>query len=480
MTRIPRSTLLLLLACMALASPAAAQTSEHEFILRAPADQIPLLASAYGLQVLGQVAADHPGVVRVLAPESAPPEVTAELMVQDEAVESLEPVQIASLFETSDALQVDQSTTTILEAITSVGIFADPDFTAHFGAALWNGYANQPAVQLLRVHEAHASQPAASGYGSGIVAVIDTGVDPGHPFLQGALVPGFDFILEQPGDASEWSGLDQSTTTILEQSTTTILEQSTTTILEGNATVFAVNQSTTTILEQSTTTILEGLEIPPAFGHGTMVAGVIRLVAPAAKIMPLRAFDAQGNASLFDIIRAIHFAVENGAQVINMSFSTEDFSAELARAVNWAHRHGVVCVSASGNKGERVVTYPAAFGNSVGVASTDLNDGLSSFSNYGSDVAAMAAPGAGVITLWPGGLYAAAWGTSFSAPFVSGSIALLHDTAGNGSLQTATDFYQALYALSKGALYLPQLAAELGNGRLDVAAAVANRLHIVN
>src|SRR5205807_503495 len=209
--------------------------------------------------------------------------------------------------------------------------------------------------------------------------------------------------------------LNQSTASILDQSTASILDQQT---------ILMLNQSTASILDQSTASILDTRQVPRTFGHGTMVAGIIHLVAPAARIMPLKAFEADGTASLFDILRAIYYAVDHGAKVINMSFSTEQRSAELKRAINYAASHGVVCVSSAGNNGARLRVYPAAFDNVLGVGSTSNLDARSTFSNFGDDVQ-LAAPGEGIITTYPGGHYAAAWGTSFSTAFVSGGAALL-------------------------------------------------------
>src|SRR2546422_6667019 len=100
---------------------------------------------------------------------------------------------------------------------------------------------------------------------------------------------------------------------------------------------------------QSTASILDTTQVPQAFGHGTMVAGIIHLVAPTAQIMPLKAFKADGTSNLFDILRAIYFAVDHGAKVINMSFSMVNSSPELVRAINYANGHGLICVSSAGN-----------------------------------------------------------------------------------------------------------------------------------
>src|SRR5437879_9053997 len=101
--------------------------------------------------------------------------------------------------------------------------------------------------------------------------------------------------------------------------------------------------------------------------------------------MPLKVFDADGAALLFDILRAIYYAVDHGAKVINMSFSTEQRSAELKRAINYAVSRGVICVSSAGNNGARLRVYPAAFGNVLGVGSTSNLDARSTFSNFGDE-----------------------------------------------------------------------------------------------
>src|SRR5262249_41072068 len=156
----------------------------------------------------------------------------------------------------------------------------------------------------------------------------------------------------------------------------------------------------------------EGGGLPPALGHGTMVAGLVRLAAPTAQIMPLRAFTNDGAASEFDIVRAIYWAVDHGANVINMSFSLLAQSEELLRAVNYANDHDVICVSSAGNTGKETLVYPAGFRVVIGVGSTTNLDTRSDFSNFGNGLVRIAAPGA-LITSYPGGGYAAVWGTSF-------------------------------------------------------------------
>jgi subtilisin family serine protease len=158
-----------------------------------------------------------------------------------------------------------------------------------------------------------------------------------------------------------------------------------------------------------------------------MVAGVVHLVAPRAKIMPLRAFTADGTANVSDIVRAIYYAVDHGARVINMSFSATAASPEIAHAISVATSQGVICVAAAGNAAEEALVYPAALRNVLGVGSTSSTNPptRSGFSNYGDGLVSLGAPGEGVITTYPGGGYASAWGTSFSAPLISGAAALM-------------------------------------------------------
>src|SRR5207302_2377306 len=117
-----------------------------------------------------------------------------------------------------------------------------------------SSYVNQPAVVLLQSAETH--QVFATG--AGIVAVIDTGVDPNHPVLKASLVPGFDFTRNLPGIPSEFADLGQSTASILDQSTASILDEQT---------ILILNQSTASILDQSTASILDTRQVPRTFGH---------------------------------------------------------------------------------------------------------------------------------------------------------------------------------------------------------------------
>ncbi len=404
------------------------------FFLRAPAALIPVIAAANGLTVVGGLAASEPDVVLVEGPVYNTPEQTLEQVQTDPSVVGFEHVRVASISE-SNGLSgfVDAYDPDYLLSLTTHGEH-DSHLAPYFTTSLWSGYTDQPAAQWIRIHDLHLrSEPERMG--GGVIAVIDTGVDPDHPLLQGALVPGYDFLLEQPGIPSEWSALDPATATATENDLRAVAQQSYTGVVEGGGVTAFGTPTGGLIVDQSYTGVVESQDLPNAFGHGTMVAGLVRLTAPAAKIMPLRAFDGDGVASLSDIVRAIYWAVDNGADAINMSFSTDFASEELTRAINYAKKNKVTCVSSAGNAGSEELTYPAAFGTILGVASVDLDGNLSPFSSFGPDLVTLAAPGEGVITAYPGGGYAAAWGTSFSAPFVAGTLLTLLKQQPTGELK---------------------------------------------
>jgi subtilisin family serine protease len=313
---------------------------------------------------------------------------------------------------------------------------------SYYGTNVWHGYATQPAVTIINLQAAQ-SQNSSGITGAGIVAVIDTGVDPGHPVLQAVLLQGQDFTRNQAG-GSEMADVNQQSMAVV----------------NGAAPVQVNQQSMAVVNQQGSDTFSQSQYA--AFGHGTMVSGIIHLVAPTAQIMPLKAFHADGTGNLSDVMRAVYYAAQHGANVMNMSFDFPTYSQEIARSIDYATNRGIVAVASVGNDGQQIVVYPAGLSNVIGVASTTNSDTLSSFSNFGQPPVWLGAPGEGIITTYPFGIYAAGWGTSFSAPFVSGTVALMRSVnAGLNQQPAAQALTHSVY-----------ISSALGYGRLDASQAV--------
>ncbi len=411
--------------------------AEDRFVLRAPPEQFDQIVAKYNLTVVRFPDAHGISVVSASNPEIEEA-IKDELGGDVDDDHGIERDRSVLAPELKRDHRLEQAADPILNAL------ADQTQVPFYGSSAWNSYVNQPAS--LRTHLVEAHNPLATG--SGIIAIIDTGVDPNHPVLKTSLVPGYDFTSDSPETASELGDLSPFVAGTLAQSTAVILDKNS---------VVVVNQSTAVILDQSTAVILDSTPLPPAFGHGTMVAGIVHLVAPTAKIMPLKAFNGDGTASISNIVRAIYYATDNGASVINMSFSLDQASTELTKAINYAAARGVICVASAGNAGQETVVFPAAFRGVIGVAAADSYDKRSSFSNYGSAIAVVAAPGEGIVTTYPGASYAVVSGTSFAASFVSGGVNLMK--------QVEEDLTMAkiIHALSKHKIATP----DLGYGRID-------------
>ena len=312
-------------------------------------------------------------------------------------------------------------------------------------------YSQQPAMKLV-----NADKAAAISKGRSIViADINSRVDYGHPALIGHLTAGYDFVA---GQTANGASLNQSNASFLDQSNASFIDQSNASFLDQSTAGF-LDQSNASFLDQSNASFLDVSN--PAHGHGTFCAGILAALAPDAMIMPLRAFDDNGNADAFTIAQAIRYAVQHGANVINMSFGMDAEYKVVKDAVQFATDHGVDVVASAGNENGNIRQFPAAFPDVLGVAATDLTDKKASFSNYGSDVY-VDAPGVNIISAYPGGYYAVASGTSFSAPFVSAEAALIR----------AATWKDADKAIAKGALNIdklnPAYKNELGSGRIDM------------
>lgn len=252
-------------------------------------------------------------------------------------------------------------------------------------------YNDQYAVGAMRLREAHG---ITDGRGA-TVAVLDTGVQSGHPELEGALVPGYNFIEDDANTEDAGNGRDD----------------------DGDG------------------------KVDEMVGHGTHVAGIVHLTAPGAKIMPLRVLDSDGTGNVFLIAEAIQEAVRRDADVINLSLSStadSDFLEDVLEDVSEPEDddddvpsvagvppEGLVVVGSAGNEGGTNERYPAAEDGVLGVASVGSTEVRSGFSNYGQGWIDVAAPGEDIQSLFPTDRYASWDGTSMSAPFVSGQAALI-------------------------------------------------------
>lgn len=239
--------------------------------------------------------------------------------------------------------------------------------------------------------------------------------------------------------------------------------------------------------------------------HGTAIAGIIGAVANNnrgltgiafnAKIMPLRILDSDGNGDVSTLIEAIKYAVNEGANIINLSLVGYEYSRQLEETIQWANSRGLVVVAASGNGNtanpsgvdlDKFKAYPACYGNNsdnnlvVAVASVGDNDVKSAFSNFGANCIDLSAPGENLSSLAfydPGNdqfnnYYSYGWqGTSFAAAVTSGVAALVksrnHLLTPSQLVKILTD--DADNINSKNSDFF----GKLGQGRLNAARALA-------
>jgi subtilisin family serine protease len=218
--------------------------------------------------------------------------------------------------------------------------------------------------------------------GKGVtVAIVDTAVDHSHPQLKSRMVAGWDFVENLPKATTPHS-------------------------------------------------------------HGTHIAGVIggeeggevEGLAPEAQLMGVSFMDAEGAGSLGDAIKAMNFAAEHGAKIINNSWGGSSCSPSMKSAMQALDSKGVLLLVAAGNDGSDIEyspTYPAAFNlsNQITVAAGNVFDAMAGFSNDSFKLVHLAAPGDTIyssvpLDVDPSG-YANMSGTSMATPFVSGAAALL-------------------------------------------------------
>jgi subtilisin family serine protease len=175
----------------------------------------------------------------------------------------------------------------------------------------------------------------------------------------------------------------------------------------------------------------------PIHGHGTGVASVIAArpgrypivgVAPGVKLMDVRFLDSSNAFRSSDwktFARAVDYAVNNGADIINLSiFANSRPPNSFEQSISNARAHGVIVVGITGNQGQGEVMYPGRYESVVAVSAVSEADLIASFSNHGAGVD-ISAPGDAVATFTTGGRVVSQSGTSFAAPHVTGVMALL-------------------------------------------------------
>lgn len=237
--------------------------------------------------------------------------------------------------------------------------------------------------------------------------------------------------------------------------------------------------------------------------HGTMVAGIIAArgnnnqgvagVVWRTKIMPLRVLNDKGEGRVGDVVRAIDYATNNGADIINLSFVNFVYSETMQEAIARAHKAGVMVVAAAGNEqaaGEgynidKTPIYPACYDGQlgenmvIGVVATDALDQKARFSSYGFHCVDIAAPGISFFSTVTLGsdrndtnkYYDGFWsGTSMATPLVSASLALIAQA--NPEL-SRREIVNILFASTDNISRLnPSYLGQLGNGRLNLNAAI--------
>lgn len=181
-------------------------------------------------------------------------------------------------------------------------------------------------------------------------------------------------------------------------------------------------------------------------GHGTHIAGIIAATADDVGItglayngflMNVKVAKDDGSCDPATVAKGIMWAVDNGANVINISLTITKPSSTLENALNYAWDKGAVIIAAAGNNFSSTPVYPAAYPNVIAVAATDKDDRLPKWSNRG-DWVSLAAPGVDIYSILPGDDYGYQSGTSQAAALVSGEAALLFtiaiDTNGDGNI----------------------------------------------
>ncbi len=308
-----------------------------------------------------------------------------------------------------------------------------PDGFAAPGLTIADFSAQQHLFELLRLEEVTLRSRGAGA----LVAVIDSGVDRSHPALASNLWtnPG-----EQPdGFDNDGDGLVDDTNGW--------------NFVDGN----------------NDPNELPGDPQTTVAGHGTFIAGLITMLAPDCRIMPIRAFPPSGMSDAFTVAAAVKYAADHGADVINLSLGSSEPSDILASAILDARLRGITLVAAAGNDASSIdPQFPSTLAEVIATTAIDLGSHKATFSNFGDHVD-VSAPGVSLISAYPGeGGYARWSGTSFAAPFAAAEAALL--------IAVDPRLRDVKSVIEEAAVNIddlnPGLAGKLGRGRVDPLAAL--------
>jgi len=174
-------------------------------------------------------------------------------------------------------------------------------------------------------------------------------------------------------------------------------------------------------------------------GHGTHVCGIccaaknnmgVVGVAPRAKLCVAKAFEKDGSALQESIISSIKWLCDMGVRIINMSFSSDNYTDPYYYTIENAYQKGVCFICAAGNGGysPQAIGYPAKFNETISVTAVDLNKRHAPFSSIGP-YADIAAAGVDIYSTYPRNRYATLSGTSMATPLISGCVALIQAKA---------------------------------------------------
>lgn len=274
---------------------------------------------------------------------------------------------------------------------------------------------NDPAIKEawgLKKSDAARAWSLSKGSKDIVVAVIDTGIDVNHEDLKKNL-------WNNPGETGKDAlGRDKSTNGIDD---------------DNNGFIDDVH---------GWNFVSNNNDLTDNHGHGTHIAGIIGAeagngkgisgIAPEVSIMSLKYFDPKvsGTDNLRNTIKAILYAVKNGAHIINYSGGGVDFSKEEKEAIQIAEKKGILFIAAAGNErtnSDKNHYYPADYGlsNIISVTAIDPSTEVLSSSNYGTTTVDIAAPGQNILSTLPGNSYGLMTGTSQATAFVSGAAAIV-------------------------------------------------------